>query len=167
MLTGPVGIGTNVPQDTLDVNGNIRIGIGAGGDQAMCRGSVSRQVATCASSLRYKTAIGPFRGGLALINRLRPIRFTWKSSGAVDLGLGAEDVAAIEPLLVTRNEEGQVEGVKYDKLSDVFINAFKEQQAQIERQRTQLERQLRQINVLRQIVCRNRKSTRLCTGDTV
>src|SRR5205814_1414063 len=119
---GNVGIGTVNPQDQLDVNGNIRIGLGAGGDQAMCRGSVSRQVATCGSSLRYKTAIQPFLGGLDLINRLRPISFTWKSSGASDLGLGAEDVAAVEPLLVTHNEKGEVEGVKYDKLSDVFIN---------------------------------------------
>jgi hypothetical protein len=57
-------------------------------------------------------------------------------SGA-DLGLVAEEVAAAEPLLVTRNEKGEVEGVKYDRLSAVFINAFKEQQAQIERQQAE------------------------------
>ena len=37
------------------------------------------------------------------------------------------------------NAAGEVEGVKYDRLSVVFVNAFKEQQTQIERQRTELE----------------------------
>jgi hypothetical protein len=50
-------------------------------------------------------------------------------------------VATIEPLLVTRNEQGQVEGVKYDHLNVVLINAIKEQQARIER----LEAQLKQV----------------------
>ena len=49
-----------------------------------------------------------------------------------DLGLGAEDVAAAEPLLVTYNENGEVEGVKYDRVAVVLLNAVKEQQAQIE-----------------------------------
>ena len=73
-----------------------------------------------------------------LVNRLRPVTFDWKDSQAHDLGLVAEEVAEAEPLLVTRNEKGEVEGVKYDRLSAVFINAFKEQQAQIERQRDQI-----------------------------
>jgi type III secretory pathway lipoprotein EscJ len=42
-------------------------------------------------------------------------------------------VAAIEPLLVTRNASGQVEGVKYDRVAVVLLNAVKEQQAQIAR----------------------------------
>lgn len=32
------------------------------------------------------------------------------------LGLGAENVAAIDPLLVTYNSKGEVEGVKYDRI---------------------------------------------------
>ena len=89
--------------------------------------------AYCSSSLRYKTDIAPFSSGLDLVARLRPIAFTWKEGGARDLGLGAEEVAAIEPLLVTRNASGQVEGVKYDRVAVVLLNAVKEQQAQIAR----------------------------------
>jgi hypothetical protein len=44
-----------------------------------------------------------------------------------DLGLVAEEVAKIEPLLVTHNADGEVEGVKYDRLSVVLLNAVKEQ----------------------------------------
>jgi hypothetical protein len=35
--------------------------------------------------------------------------------GPHDLGFGTEDVALIEPLLVTYNAKGEVEGVKYDR----------------------------------------------------
>ena len=38
----------------------------------------------------------------------------------------------VEPLLVTYNSEGQIQGVKYDQLNVVLINAIKQQQEQIE-----------------------------------
>jgi hypothetical protein len=69
---------------------------------------------------------------LDLISRLQPISFSWKADGRRDLGLGAEDVATVEPLLVTHNDNGQIEGVKYDHLNVVLINAIKQQQRQIE-----------------------------------
>jgi hypothetical protein len=80
----------------------------------------------------------PFSGGLELIQRLEPAVFTWKESGERDIGLSAEDVAAVEPLFTYANEQGQAEGVKYPNLSAVFINAIKQQQAQLSEQREQL-----------------------------
>src|SRR5207247_5017581 len=96
------------------------------------RNSVFNTVATCSSRLRYKEQIAPYHAGLELINRLRPISFAWKAGGRRDLGLGAEEVAKVEPLLVTHNDQGEIEGVKYAQLNVVLINAIKEQQAQIE-----------------------------------
>jgi hypothetical protein len=155
--TDNVGIGTTTPQARLHVKGDTviegQVGIGVvpnsfsgslevagslvldflngGGDVALCRNSF-HALATCGSSLRYKRQIAPYNAGLELINRLRPISFAWKANGARDLGLGAEDVAKVEPLLVTRNDKGEIEGVKYDHLNVVLINAIKEQQRQIE-----------------------------------
>ncbi|HET8674659.1 MAG TPA: tail fiber domain-containing protein, partial [Blastocatellia bacterium] len=70
--------------------------------------------------------------GLKLVSRLRPVTFDWKETKAHDLGLVAEEVAEVEPLLVTHNDKGEIEGVKYDRFSAVLINAIKEQQSQIE-----------------------------------
>jgi hypothetical protein len=42
------------------------------------------------SSLRYKTDIEPYRGGLDVIDRLRPIAFTRSHNGPRDIGLAAE-----------------------------------------------------------------------------
>jgi trimeric autotransporter adhesin len=127
-----VGIGTTAPLDRLHVNGIIRMDrIGNAGTLDLCRNN-NLQISTCSSSLRYKTGIASFNSGLNLVNRLRPITFNWKDGGMHDLGLGAEDVAAVEPLLVTYNDKGEVEGVKYDRIGIVLLNAVKEQQAQIE-----------------------------------
>src|SRR5262249_7606613 len=108
-----VGIGVSAPLNRLHVNGIIRVErLGAAGSLSLCRNE-NNQIPTCPPSLRYKTGIEPFRDGLNLINRLTPISFTWKEGGMRDVGLGAEDVAAVEPLLIIRDDKGEVEGVKY------------------------------------------------------
>jgi hypothetical protein len=128
----------------------VRIyGLGSAGSAHLCR-NVNNEISTCSSSLRYKTAISPFSSGLNLLRHLRPIRFEWRDSGANDIGFGAEDVAAIEPLLVTYNASGEVEGVKYDRISTVLVNAVKEQQTQIEAQQSQLKLQQTQIEAQQQ-----------------
>jgi hypothetical protein len=151
--TGNVGIGTTSPSEKLSVNGNlftsgrgefgsfvkldqIDSGFGAGTVQ-LCR-NAALVIAVCtSSSLRYKQQIASFGGGLDLVRRFRPISFTWKSDGSRDLGLGAEDVAKVEPLLVTHNDKGEIEGVRYDRLNVVLINAIKQQQEQIETMRAE------------------------------
>jgi len=153
--SGNIGIGTITPQDRLDVNGVIRVGtLGKGGSTQLCR-NASNQIASCSSSLRYKTQIAPFSAGLDIINRLRPISFTWLDHPERDFGLGAEDVAAIEPLLVTRNARGQVEGVKYDRVSIVLVNAIKEQQEQIKQQQSEIES-------LKKLVCQDHPRASAC-----
>ncbi|HVF48377.1 MAG TPA: tail fiber domain-containing protein, partial [Pyrinomonadaceae bacterium] len=101
------------------------------------------------SSLKWKTDVRPFNLGLETVLRLRPINFNWKESGLADFGLGAEDVAKVAPELTLTDEQGEVKGVKYDHLNVVFINAFKEQQAQIEAQDRRNEAQQKQIETLR------------------
>jgi hypothetical protein len=152
---GNVGIGTSVPDAKLDVAGKIRLAsLGEAGTTQLCRNNLG-DISNCSSSRRYKTDFRPFRSGLNLINRLQPLTFKWKANQSADFGLGAEDVAAVEPLLVTHNEQGQVEGVKYDRVAVVLINAVKEQQAQIERQQAE-------IKALKQLVCSSRRKARVC-----
>jgi hypothetical protein len=118
------------PADTVRIPGSLNITtLGAATATQLCINA--GLVSNCSSSLRYKDHLAPFTAGLELINRLRPITFNWKQSGERDLGLAAEEVAAVEPLLVTYNERGQVEGVKYDRINIALINAVREQQQQI------------------------------------
>lgn len=169
---GNVGIGTGTPTDRLDVNGTIRVAtLGTAGATALCR-NASSQISTCSSSGRYKSNINPFGQGLSAIRQLRPVSFNWRDGGTLDLGLVAEDVAKIEPLLTTTNEKGQVEGVKYDRVGVVLINAIKEQQTQIERQQKQIEGQQKQIDeqkaaikVLQVVLCEANPQLAVCKGE--
>ena len=111
----------------------------ATGVEPLCR-TLANFITRCeASSLRYKTNVEPYRGGLDVINRLRPIAFTRKHNGAADIGLAAEDVEKVEPRLTYRNENDEVEGVKYDLLTAVLVNAIKEQEERLQRQQEEIE----------------------------
>jgi type III secretory pathway lipoprotein EscJ len=93
------------------------------------------------------------------------VSFNWRDGGTLDVGLVAEDVAKIEPLLTTTNEKGQVEGVKYDRVGVVLVNAVKEQQAQIEAQSETIKRQQQQIDALTKLVCSTNADTAICATE--
>ena len=135
--------------------------LGTAGSTQLCR-NASNQIATCSSSLRYKTQIAPFTFGLNLVERLRPITFNWIADGTKDIGFGAEEVAAVDPLFVTYNANGEVEGVKYDRISVVLVNAINEQQKQIEAQQNQLKQQQGLIEALKLIVCKQNLHANIC-----
>ena len=110
------------------------------------------------------------------ITRLRPIAYRWKQDGMRDIGLAAEEVEQVEPRLTFRNAKGEVDGVKYNQLSAVFINAFKEQQEQLNRQQgkaASLEQQVSQqqevikqqqiqIDALKRVVCKANPDEAMC-----
>lgn len=144
-----------VANDLITANSFITANIlGTGGSSTLCRDGAAH-ISFCSSSLRYKKDISAFIGGLDIIHRLRPISFTWKDHPERDLGLAAEEVATVEPRLVTRNSKGEIEGVKYDRLTAVLVNAIKQQQTQIEQQQGQ-------IQSLKKLVCRNHRKASAC-----
>src|SRR4029079_6441521 len=113
--------------------------LGSTGVGPLCR-TLNNTVTMCqGSSLRYKTAISPYAGGLDVVEKLKPIAFTRKHNGALEVGFGAEDVAAVEPRLTYNNDDGAIEGVHYDLLTTVLVNSVKQQQAEIRQQRALIE----------------------------
>ncbi len=154
---GSVGINIDAPQRLLHVNGRARIAsipseanvgqvcFNAAGDLLNCAGS----------SLRWKTNVQSFSDGLNVLRQLRPISYNWKEGGAYDIGLGAEDVAKVAPFFAVRNKEGVVEGVRYERLNMLLINAVKEQQQIIERQNAK-------IDALMKLVCASNKDADIC-----
>lgn len=154
-----IGAGASVTTSNTIVLGttsNVVVisGLGAAGGFSLCRNS-SNQISFCSSSLRYKTDVETFTGGLEIVRRLRPITFTWKDGRMRDVGFAAEEVEPVEPLLTSRNDQGEIEGVKYDRVGAVLVNAIKEQQAQIEKQQ-------QQIAALKKLVCADRPDAEVC-----
>lgn len=164
-----VGIGTDTPAAKLDVIGSVRItNLGSAGGTSLCLNG-SFLISSCSSSIRYKTNVRDFTPGLNLLGRLHPVDFRWKDNGRPDVGLVAEEVAAVEPLLTTVNDKGEVEGVKYDRIGVVLINAVKEQQIQIDEQRGELERQRSEnarlkaeLDGLKEFVCSKEPAAAFC-----
>jgi hypothetical protein len=174
--TGNLGIGNITPQDKLDVNGIVRVGtLGSAGATTLCR-NASNQISTCSSSMRYKKDVYRFSSGLSLIKQLRPVSFNWRDGGMLDMGLVAEEVNKVEPLLTTTNDKGEIEGVKYDRVGVVLVNAVQEQQEQIEKleDQNQLQqkligqqnavnrRQQAEIDALKALVCSHNRKAAVC-----
>ena len=135
--------------------------LGTSGGTALCLNS-SNQIARCSSSIRYKDNIVDYRSGLDLVKKLRPVSFNWKSDGKADLGFVAEEVASIEPLLATRNEKGEIEGLKYDRITTALVNATNEQQSQIDEQAKTVRRLQNQIEALTKLVCASNPTAEVC-----
>lgn len=145
---------------TITPSGIVGISsLGAAGTTALCR-NAQNLIGNCSSSARYKNNIQGFSSGIDLIRRLRPVTFNWKDGGIQDLGLVAEEVAKIEPLLTTTNDKGEIEGVKYDRIGVVLVNAMNEQQMRIEKldakissQKEMIDRQQIEIRLLKDLLC--------------
>jgi hypothetical protein len=118
---------TNDPAgNRLRVDGTLRVDVlGTAAATTLCR-NASNQIASCSSSARYKSDIADLELGLATALRLHAVGYRWKDTGAADVGFVAEEIAAIDERLVTRNAKGEIEGVKYDRLTAVLANAVQE-----------------------------------------
>ncbi len=112
---GRVGIGCTSPQTPLDVNGTTR---------------TTALVET--SARRYKENIVSLQDQLDNLKKLEPVEFEWKETKKKDIGLIAEDVEKIYPQLVEHDDNGDLMGVKYSKITSLLIKAIQEQQDQID-----------------------------------
>ncbi|PYS53035.1 MAG: hypothetical protein DMF68_00495 [Acidobacteria bacterium] len=158
-----VGIGTlssyAAGAAKLQVQGTISLQALGGSGHALCINTSTFIIVDCkASSLKYKSQIRPYGIGLNVIERLRPVSFRWKETGELDFGLVAEEVNKVAPRLNTYTNKGEVDGVRYDRLAVVLINAIQQQQAQIRQQQ-------QQIQQLKQMVCKNHPRAKTCQGQ--
>lgn len=102
-----------------------------------------------------KTDLKPFNGGVEIVKRLQPMSFRWKDQNSTGVGLNAEDVAAVDANLVSRDEKGEITKVDENSLNAVLVNSIKEQQLQIEAQQ-------KQIDQLKKIVCAMNVAAEVC-----
>ena len=100
------------------------------------------------SSRRWKHNVAPISDPLRKLAQMRGVYFDWDEAhgGSHDVGMIAEEVGAVLPEIVAYEENGiDASGMDYSKLTPLLVEAAKEQQRQIEEQRSQMEA-LRQVN---------------------
>lgn len=130
-LTGDVSVfdkDLNVGRDlTVDRDALVDGGASVGSTSTSpAEGEVIARDFTETSSRDRKTEISDMSATLRKVMELEPKRFRWKDTGEESLGLVAEDVADVFPELVSRDKDGEPEGVKYSKLSAVLVQAVKD-----------------------------------------
>ena len=81
---------------------------------------------------------------------LKPVTFRYKKeielNGGIMFGLIAEDVEKVAPDLVTRNEKGEAETVRYDAVNAMLLNEFLKEHKKVEAQQTKIDEQQAIIN---------------------
>ncbi len=112
---GNVGIGTETPSATLDVNGSIAVS-----------GTVVH-----ASDARLKTDVQLIDNPLDKLTRLRGVTYSWKDTSRDpnrQMGLVAQDVERVAPEAV--RSVGSTKSIAYAQLTGLTVEAIKELKAQ-------------------------------------
>ncbi len=88
------------------------------------------------SSQRYKHDIHPMDKASDALLKLKPVTFKYNSDqkGTTQYGLIAEEVAEVAPNLVFRDNDGQVQSVRYHQVNAMLLNEFLKEHKKVEEQ---------------------------------
>ena len=162
-----IGLGFNAGNNLTDGDGNVCIGynvVGVRGESNTTRisniySSVAaarpvyinsdNKIGTLVSSRRFKEQIKPMDKASEAVLALKPVTFRYKKeiepNGATMFGLIAEDVEKVDPDLVTRNEKGEPETVRYEAVNAMLLNEFLKEHRTVEEQGHRIEERGRAI----------------------
>jgi endosialidase-like protein len=83
---------------------------------------------------------------------LKPVTFRYKKeidpNGAIMFGLIAEEVEKVDPDLVTRNEKGEAETVRYEAVNAMLLNEFLKEHGKVTKLESTVVQQQKQIEAL-------------------
>jgi len=101
------------------------------------------KIGTLSSSRRYKEEINPMDKASETLFALKPVTFRYKkevdSERALSFGLIAEDVAEISPALITRDEKGNPQSVRYEAINAMLLNEFLKEHRKVELMQKQID----------------------------
>jgi hypothetical protein len=150
-----VGLGFNAGTNLTTGSGNVCIGynvLGVAGESnttriknvytSMASGRAvyvnsDNKIGTLVSSRRFKDEIKPMDTASEAILALEPVTFRYKKEiepdGAIMFGLIAEEVEQVDPDLVTRNEKGEAEAVRYEAVNAMLLNEFLKEHRKVQK----------------------------------
>ena len=141
-----VAVGTTAGRALTTGSGNVCIGAGVNGVAGesnttrirnvyttVANGravyvNADNKIGTLSSSRRFKHDIQPMDRSSETLFALKPVTFRYKKdadpSQALSFGLIAEEVAKVSPELITRDEEGKPQTVRYEAVNAMLLNEF-------------------------------------------
>jgi trimeric autotransporter adhesin len=127
--------------------GQIFGAISSGGTAVFVNSAGKLGTAQC--SRRFKEDIKPMEQASEVLYALKPVSFRYKKEidpkGIPQFGLVAEDVEAVDPDLVVRDNEGKTYSVRYDQISAMLLNEFLKEHETLLEQRRKVREQDRKI----------------------
>src|SRR5256714_6095563 len=113
------------------------------------------------SSARFKDEIKPMDKASEVILALKPVTFRYKQEfdpkGIQQFGLVAEEVAKVNPALVTRDAKGEIYTVRYDAVNAMLLNEFLKEHCKVEEQDRKIQEQGATITQLKSMVAQQQK----------
>jgi hypothetical protein len=156
-----LALGATAGENLRSGNGNVYIGSGIRGAFAEDNTTRVRNVnaspvtgravyvdsdnklGTLSSSRRYKEEIKPMDKASEAILALKPVAFRYKKeidpARMLSFGLIAEEVAKINPDLITCDDKGNPQTVRYDAVNAMLLNEFLKEHRKVEQLEKQVE----------------------------
>ena len=110
------------------------------------------KLGTLSSSRRYKEEIKPMDKASEAILALKPVAFRYKKeidpARMLSFGLIAEEVAKINPDLITCDEQGKPQTVRYEAVNAMLLNEFLKEHRKVQELEANAAHQQKQIDAL-------------------
>jgi hypothetical protein len=101
------------------------------------------------SSRQYKHDIQPMDKASETLCRLKPVTFKFNSDwkGTTQYGLIAEEVAEVDPQLVSRRD-GEIMSVHYEQINSMLLNEFLKEHKKVEEQQASISQLKREMQTM-------------------
>jgi len=100
------------------------------------------KIGTLSSSRRFKEDIQPMDKSSESLLALKPVTFRYKKDvdplQSLSFGLIAEEVAQVSPELITRDEEGKPQTIRYEAVNAMLLNEFLKEHKKVEQQQANI-----------------------------
>jgi hypothetical protein len=134
--SGAVRIGTTGVHTTTYLAGIAGQTVGAGG--STCYVDNEGKLGVFLSARRFKTDIADMGVASEALLALRPVTFHYKpeldKTCIPQFGLVAEEVAKVNPDLVTHDAKGELSTVRYEAVNAMLLNEFLKEHRKVEKQ---------------------------------
>ena len=118
-----IAIGASVSATT---SGFFTIGLTTGPSGTSVYQEASGELRKAVSSIRYKKNISPLESSISSVRDMNPVRFEYKQNNRQDIGFIAEEMDKIYPTIVSKNMNGDIEGIQYPKITAILTKALQE-----------------------------------------
>jgi hypothetical protein len=124
------------------------ISSGGTGDDYLCwnssAGNVTESTSCSLSSIKIKQNVEDLDDGLDQVLAMRPVSYELKPEYnklklGRQIGFVAEEMEKIDTRLTTKDENKDILGIRYDKISAVLVKAIQEQQTEIQELKSEIQ----------------------------